>query len=271
MTDQHEEPDRPRLAEGRSAPALVAIAAVAVAIVVAIVVVVVVGDDDPPTLDSPTTELVSRPTTVLDELFPDRATPPEGAPTPTPDPSGAAGAATDVVMVDALWTENSFGEVDVVVLVENTGSEAYANVSAIAVVVDDAGAELTRIPGAYARVDPGQVVPISTSLAIDVASIAAIELEAGARGTLPPGDGPATISGLAWEQDDVGTVEVSGVLTPASRADFVAIVAVLRSADDTFLGSAFGFVDAVGADGVEIVATGFPAGDVASIEVYSTG
>ena len=63
----------------------------------------------------------------------------------------------------------------------------------------------------------------------------------------------------------------TGELTPPTRADFVAVVAVLRDASGAFIGTAFGFLDAVDAEGRSFEATGFPVGDVASVEVFSTG
>ena len=212
-----------------------------------------------------------RPTTRLDEFFPGRPTPVAGDPTPTADPAAAGDAAVDIVQVATDWAPNSFAESDVVVLLDNTGQTAYANVSVELIVTGRDGNEVGRVSAAYARFDATQVVPVSATLPVGAGQIAAVEVEVRARGTVPSLSGLTTVVGTKWSQDDIGTVTVTGIVEPVQRIDFVGVVAVLRGLDGAFIGMAVSFLDGVGPEGRAFDAARFPTETVASVEVYTTG
>ena len=219
-----------------------------------------------PTVAAPTTE----PTTVLDEVFPDRPET-ESTEQPTPDAAAATAAADDLQITEASWVRSAFDELDFAVVVTNGADVAYANVNLDAVFVDDTGAELGRVPFSYPLVGAGSDVILSGLRPIDPDAVADVRLEASARGSLPPAPPAVEVTDWTWEQDAAGTVTVSGSIVATRPTEFVSVVAVLRDADGAFLGTAFAFVDAVVDAPRTFEAIGFPLGDVADADLHLNG
>ncbi len=258
--------DPPR---SRARPVIVAALLAAVLVsVTATVVAVLRSDGDSAVTRDPDVEGDPGPTIGLDDLRPD-GVPADGAPTPTADPSGAAAAAANIVPVELSWAASSYDDVEVLVLLHNAGEQAFANVSVEAVLLDAGGAELATIPASYARVDPGQVLPITSFTTAPLDAIADIAVDVSARGTLPPGTTELRLDGVDWHQDDLGTVGVTGTVVASERVAFVTLVAVLRDPAGEYVGSAFGFVQDVDDRGRPFEAFGFPASSVADVELYA--
>ncbi len=261
-----EDPDQPRARRALAVTALVAV--VAVAALVTLAVVVVGSGDDDATPDGSDAAARTEPPGPLDALLAD-GSPTAGEPMPTANPVGASAAASTILPIETGWTTSAYGDVEILVLLRNAGEIAFANVAVDAVLVDEDGNDLATVPASYARVDPGQVVPISSFTTAPAEAIADIRVDVSARGTLPPEPALVELGEVTWDQDELGTVRVTGTIRATEPVEFVAIVAVLRDDAGGYLGSAFGFVERTDEAGTDFEAFGFPAGTVADIELYT--
>ena len=250
------------------------VVAVAAGIAAAIVAFVALtgGDDEPDPVavaPTPTGAAVEEPTTVLDEVFPDR---PDGVTEgPTPDAEGAADAAASLRVVEAAWVRSAFDDLDFVVVIRNEAGVAFGNVNVDAIFIDASGDTLAREPFSYPLVPAGAEFVLSGLRPIDPDAVSEIRIESSARGTIPDAAPTLDVVDVAWDQDPAGTVTLTGSLRSTSPSEFVSVVGVLRDRNGAFLGTAFAFVDAVADTPSAFEAIGFPAGDVAQVEVYATG
>lgn len=230
------------------------------------------GDDatDAPTMvATPTVMTVSDPSTVLDDVFPDR---PEAiGEGPTPDASGAADAAASLRVVETAWVRSAFDDLDFVVLIRNHADVGFGNVNVEAIFVDAGDAELAREAFSYPAVPAGGEIVLSGLRPIDPDAVAEIRVETSARGTIPSGAPALEVIDIAWHQDPAGTLTLSGSVVATEPAAFVSVVGILRDGDGTFLGTAFAFVDSVTDEARPFEAVGFPDADVADVEVHLSG
>lgn len=293
MSDTQEHPDWFRAHDGRWYPKdelptgghaaapppppdrrwLLAGVAVVVAAVAVVAFVVTRGGDEAPDEAAPTTAPTvesDEPATVLDEVFPDR---PDGvAGSPTPDAAGAADAAAALEVVETAWVRSAFDDLDFVVVIRNTADVAFANVNVNAVFVNESGDELAREPFSYPIAPAGGDLIVSGLRPIDPDDVAEILVEITARGSVADSPPNLDMVDVSWDQDPAGTVILAGSVVAAAPAEFVSVVGVLRDGDGDFLGTAFAFVSAVTPDQPSsFEALGFPAGDVAVVDVYVNG
>ena len=293
MSDTQEHPDWFRAHDGKwypkdqlpaadhaAAPApppnrrwmIVVAAAVGIATAVAVFAATRGGDGDPEAVvltPTPTVLAVEEPTTVLDEVFPDR---PDGAAEgPTPDPGGAADADAALRILEAAWVRSAFDDLDFAVVVRNDADVSFGNVNVDAIFLDASGAELAREPFSYPVVPAGGDVVLSGLRPIDPDAVSEIRIEASARGTIPDSELALEVTEFSWDQDPAGTVTLRGSIVATSPTEFVSVVGILRGGDGAFLGTAFAFVNSVTDVPRAFEAIGFPDADVADVELYVNG
>lgn len=249
-----------------------------VAVVVAAVAVIAFaftrgGDESPeeaaPTA-APTVDEGDEPATVLDEVFPDR---PDGvAESPTPNAAGAADAAAALEVVETAWVRSAFDDLDFVVVIRNTADVAFANVNVDAVFVNESGDELAREPFSYPIAAARGDLIVSGLRPIDPDDVAEILVEITARGSVAESPPMLDVADVSWDQDATGTVTLAGSVVATAPVEFVSVVGLLRDRDGGFMGTAFAFVSAVTPDQPQrFEALGFPAGDVAAVDLYVNG
>ncbi len=228
------------------------------------------GEPDAPVEAAPpTVAATEEPTTVLDEVFPDR---PEGVVEgPTPDAEGAADASASLRVRESAWVRSAFDDLDFVVVIRNDAAVAFGNVNVDAIFVDAAGNVLAREPFSYPLVPAGADVVLSGLRPIDPDAVAEIRIEATARGTIPDAAPTLEVVDFSWEQDPAGTLTLSGSVVATTPTEFVSVVGVLRDADGAFVGTAFAFVNSVTETPRSFEAVGFPDGDVVDVEVFVNG
>ena len=93
-----------------------------------------------------------------------------------------------------------------------------------------------------------------------------------ARGSVAESPPMLDVADVSWDQDATGTVTLAGSVVATAPVEFVSVVGLLRDRDGGFMGTAFAFVSAVTPDQPQrFEALGFPAGDVAAVDLYVNG
>lgn len=249
-------PVEPSAAEQRRRRALIGVGAVLLAVFTAVgAAVVAVLDDDEPRIES------------NDGAGPPGATPPADPP-PTPDAAGASSATEALVVTETAWTTTDFGEAQILVLVQHDAADAFVNVAMRVLVIDTSDDVAEETEFTFRRIEPGATAPATTFVQTPVERIARLEVTTTAGGTVP-GAAPVRFGDIAWVQDDVGTVTVTGSAASARPHESIAVVAVLRDANGVFAGSAFGVIAGLDASGSPFELLGFPPVDVAAVELYA--
>lgn len=261
MTSSLQPDNRP---SGRSPKRMALILAAVVAIAIVATVVFTGGSDGGVDADDGE-PLPTR--SVLDELYPDD-TRPDPSDVPTPAPVDAAEVTESLTIIGVATAETTLGDFESIVLVENGAAQAFVNVAGTVRLLDDSGNAVGDAPFVLPVVEAGQIVAVTTPLVGGAAGVTDAVMDITARGTRPAGAAPE-FDDIEWAQDGRGTVTVDGTVRTATVTEFLGVVAVLRDSDGTIAGSAFAFVDAATADGVPFQAIGFPAADIASVEVYA--
>lgn len=187
---------------------------------------------------------------------------------PTADAAGRLRLAEDVVVREAAWTRTDFGEVQTLVLIEHQGTQSFANVAVRVAVLDSTGAEMEVLDYGFSRLEAGEVTPATRFVETPADQIGSLAVSMTTRGTVPA-RGPIEFDDVAWAQDDIGTVTVTGRVSSSSNYDATTLVAVLRDADGTYAGSAFGVVEAVSPSPRSFELVGFPPSDIVAVELYS--